>query len=97
MSNPFKAVAHFFEKLFHFVIKSDPFKQFVAEMLPVAVDAVLKVSTLSGLSSAQRRDQAFHDIAYAAKAKGLEFADHFIYLVIELAVANLKGTIGPVE
>jgi hypothetical protein len=93
MANVFKAIGNFFKKVFGFVIKSDPFKHLLAELLPVAISVVSSLASVSVLSSAEKRNQAFGALVVAAKEKGLEFSDHMLNLLIELAVAKLKGTI----
>lgn len=94
MANVFVAIGHFFKKVFGWVIKSDPFKQLVAQLLPFALGVVANLASISSLSSAEKRQQAFSAIRAEAKSRGLEFADHMLNLIVELAVAKSKGTIG---
>lgn len=94
MSNPFEVVGHWFKKLFGWVIKSDPFKELVAHLLPVAIEQVTSLASISSLSSSQKRDAAVSALKSAAQSQGLQFADHMLALLVELAVAKLKGTIG---
>ena len=95
MANILEAIGHFFHKLFGWVIKSDPFKELVAHLLPVAVDEVTKLASVASLSSAEKRQQAIDALGSAAKSQGLVFADHMLGLLVEMAVASIKGTIGP--
>lgn len=95
MANILEVFSHWFHKLFGWVIKSDPFKELVAHLLPVAVDEVTKLASIESLSSADKRAQAISTLAAAAKAQGLTFADHMLGLLVEMAVASIKGTIGP--
>jgi hypothetical protein len=87
-------IGHFFKSSLGWIIKSDPFKQLIAELMPIAIDAVSSLNSLDKLSSSQKRAQVFVIVSGAAKQKGLEFGDHMINLLIELAVAKIKGTLG---
>lgn len=93
MANVFAAIGNFFKKVFGFVVKSDPFKQLVAQLLPTAIAVVTNLASVSSLSSAEKRDAAFKTLKDAAQSKGLEFADHMLYLLLELGVAKAKGTL----
>lgn len=93
--NPFVAIGRFFKKLFGWVIKSDPFKVLVANLLPVAIDVVTELASVKALSSAEKRERAIATLKDAAEIRGLQFADHMIALLVELAVARLKGTLAP--
>ena len=57
-------------------------------------DAVVAVSTLS-LDAAGKRAAAFEKIASDFKSKGYQVADSLINLLIEVAVASLKGNFLP--
>lgn len=90
----FGAIGNFFKKVFGWTIQSDPFKQLVSGFMPVAIQAVTSLSSISSLSNDQKRKQAMQMVADSAKGQGLQFADHMIALLVELAVSKMKGTIG---
>lgn len=83
----------FFKKLFGFVVHSDPFKKLLSVLLPQAIQIVSGLASVEGLSNSAKRDQAADALVRLAKAQGLAFGDHMINLILEIAVAKLKGTI----
>jgi hypothetical protein len=87
------AIGGFFKKIFGFVVKSDPFKQLVNQLLPVAIEIATNLASIDTLSSAEKRNTLFNALADAAKARGLQFADHMLFLLAEVAVAKVKGTL----
>jgi hypothetical protein len=89
----FTAIGHFFKKIFGFTIKSEPFKLLVSQLMPVVIESVRSLASMSALSNEEKRKAAFSQIAGEAKSRGLAFGDHMIFLLIEMAVAKLKGTL----
>jgi hypothetical protein len=87
------AIGGFFKKIFGFVIKSDPFKQLIQQLLPVAIEIALQLSHLDNLTSSEKREALFNALKDAAKSRGLVFMDHMLNLIVELAVAKVKGTL----
>jgi hypothetical protein len=87
------AIGNFFKKIFGFTVKSQPFKVLVADLLPTAVAVVTELAKVSTLSSAEKRNAALAQLKTAAEQRGLEFADHMLALIVETAVAKLKGTL----
>ena len=90
----FAGIGKFFKSVFGWVIKSDPFKQLVAQLMPTAISIVSQFASISALSNEAKRAQAIAGLKSAAQSRGLEFADHMLALLVELAVAKLKGTVG---
>lgn len=71
------------------LLKSEAMKWCAAHK-HLAVDIILEVAG-SALAGPEKRAEAFRRIAAALKAEGIEFKNHFINLLIELVVAELKA------
>lgn len=64
-------------------------QKLIVELKDFALNVVLDLAS-SDLSSAAKRAEAFKRIKEEAIAKGIEYKDSAINLLIELAVAQLK-------
>ena len=64
-------------------------QKLIVELKDFAVKIVLDLAT-TDLSSAEKRKEAFKKIRDEAIARGLEYSDSAVNLLIELAVAALK-------
>ena len=82
------------------VIKFEQFVEqvFVAEkpvimgaLKDVAVQAVMSVDSISTLTNAEKRAQAFAQIAAHAKQEGIQVGESMINLAIEMALQAVKG------
>lgn len=60
-------------------------------LAPVALSVVAKLARDGGLTSAQKREEAFKQLSEAAKAEGLSAGASVINAAIELAVLKLKA------
>jgi len=79
-----KAVGRAFANL----LKSEAMK-WAAEHKQLAVDIILELAT-SALSGPEKRAEAFKRIKTILLSEGVGFKDHFVNLLIELVVAELK-------
>jgi hypothetical protein len=64
-------------------------QKLIVELKDFAIKTVIELAS-SDLSSAEKRKEAFKKIKEEAIARGLEWKDSAINLLIELAVAKLK-------
>lgn len=65
-------------------------QKLIVSLKDFAVQAVTRLST-TDLTSAEKRKEAFDLIKAEAIAKGLEYKDSAIYLLIEICVAKIKS------
>lgn len=95
-------IKSFFSSFFKnpMVIKFEQFVEqvFVAEkpvivgaLKDIAVQAVTSVGSISTLTNAEKRAQAFAQIAAQAKQEGIQVGESMINLVLEMAVQSIKG------
>ncbi len=63
----------------------------VGALKDIAVEAVTSVGSLSNLTNAEKRAQAFTQIAAQAKQQGIQVGESMINLILEMAVQSIKG------
>lgn len=65
----------------------------LAALLPVAYEIVKGLAKNNNLSNAEKRQEAFNQLADATKKQGLQAGDSLLNLAIEMAVNVLKGAL----
>ena len=101
MFNPFKFIGRALKsgfkaiwKVFGPLLKSEAF-EFAGKFFPSAISAVLNTAIKEGLSNEEKKKDAVGELKRLLVQSGEEFKDHFIELIVELAVAELKRTDHP--
>ena len=96
MFNPFKFIGRALKsgfkaiwKVFGPLLKSEAF-EFAGNFFPSAISVVLNTAIKEGLSNEEKKRDAVDELKRLLVQSGAEFKDHFIELIIELAVAELK-------
>ena len=90
--NVFKVIWSWISNAFLNFIKAAVDKltqKFIVELQAFAIEVVATLAT-TDLTSAQKRKEAFDKIKAEAIARGLDYKDSAINLLVELAVAHLK-------
>lgn len=90
----FSAIGNFFKRVFGWVVKNTDLDEFLKREFQGFVLAVIGELAQSNLDNSQKRSAAFDRIKAYSLESGYRLQDHAINLVLELAVAKLKGTIG---
>lgn len=93
--NPFPAIGRFFKRAFNWVIHNEDLKGFINQFFKSVVLATVQELESSDLANDVKHGIAFEKIAKVALVNGYVLGKNSIDLLIKLAIANLRGLIGP--